>query len=533
MRIGIDVGGTNTDAVLMSGDEIRATAKAVTTPDVTSGIMVALDRLQSAARFSPEAVDAVVVGTTHFTNALAEGRDLAPTAVVRLGLPATAALPPLLGWPGRLVRAIGGHRFLCRGGNEFDGRPLAAIDENELRRVAADIGRAGVRSVAISSVFSLPYDECERRAAEILTREVPSVQVSLSHEVGRLGLLGRENATVINACLRDLVDRVADALLSAMHRAGLAAPLFLTQNDGTVMDVEYARRFPVATFASGPANSMRGAAFLSGHSDCLVVDVGGTTTDVGVLVNGFPRAAPGEVVVAGVRTNFRMPQLASAPVGGGSLVRQEDGQVSVGPISVGHEITRRALVFGGDTVTASDLAAAAGLVDIGTSRLVAHLDDGLVARGLDVFADRVLRAARRLRISPDPMPIVLVGGASPLLSGRLVEVGPVYRPEHYEVANAIGAATAWVGGEVDRIFPVAPGEREKVLALARSEAHARAVAAGAGSETIEIAEVHESPLSYLPGNATRVRVRAVGGLPVASGTDAEEGWPVAAGEGHE
>ncbi|MQA83137.1 MAG: hydantoinase/oxoprolinase family protein [Streptosporangiales bacterium] len=518
MRIGIDVGGTNTDAVLMSGNEIRATAKTVTTGDVTSGILVALDRLQAGNRFSPQAIDAVIVGTTHFTNALAEGRDLAPIAVVRLGLPATAALPPLVGWPGRLVRAIGGRRFVCRGGNEFDGRPIAAIEEDELRRVAADIGRAGVRSVAISSVFSLPYDECERRAAEILTREIPSIQVSLSHEIGRLGLLGRENATVINACLRDLVDRVADALVSAMHRAGLSAPLFLTQNDGTVMDLEYARRFPVATFASGPANSMRGAAFLSGHDDCLVVDVGGTTTDVGVLAGGFPRAAPGEVMVAGVRTNFRMPQLASAPVGGGSLVRQEDGRVTVGPLSVGQEITRRALVFGGDTITASDLAAAAGLADIGDSRLAASLDAGLVGQGLDTFANRALRATRRLRTSPDPVPVVLVGGGSPLLTDRLAEVGPVYRPEHYEVANAIGAATTWVGGEVDRVFPVGPGERDQVLELARSEAHARAVAAGAKPDTVEIAEVHESPLSYLPGNATRVRVRALGGLPV-TGSD--------------
>ena len=517
MRIGIDVGGTNTDAVLMSGETIRATAKTVTTPDVTSGILVAIDRLRSAHHFSPETIDAVVVGTTHFTNALVEGRGLAPTAVVRLGLPATAALPPLLGWPDRLLDAIGGLRFVCSGGNEFDGRPIGEIDESELCQVAADIRATGVRSVAISAVFSVPYADCERRAAEVLAREVPSVQVSLSHEIGRLGLLGRENATVINACLRDLVDRVADALVLALRRADLPVPLFLTQNDGTAMDVEYARRFPVATFASGPANSMRGAAFLSGRTDCLVVDVGGTTTDVGILDDGFPVPAPDEVTVAGVRANFRMPRVASAAVGGGSLVRRRGGEVTVGPRSVGHDITRRSLSFGGDTLTTSDLGVAAGMADIGSPRFVAHLDGPLVEKGLDVFAGRVLGAVRQLRSSPDEVPVVLVGGGSPLLGERLAEIGTVDRPEHYEVANAIGAATAQVGGEVDRIFPVAPGEHNEVLRQAKAEALARAVAAGASPDAVEISEVNESPLSYLPGNATRVRVRALAGLPEVEG----------------
>lgn len=553
MRIGIDVGGTNTDAVLMSGPDIRATAKTATTGDVTSGILAALDQLQHARRFAPDAIDAVVVGTTHFTSALLEAKGLAGTAVVRLGLPATAALPPLSRWPDRLVRAISARRFLCCGGHEFDGRPLARVDEEELRGVATDIRAAGIRSVAISAVFSTPYADCERRAAEILTREVPSLRVTLSHEVGRHGLLGRENAAVINACLRDLVDRVADALVAAMRRAGLAVPLYLTQNDGTAMDLEFARRFPVAAFASGPANSLRGAAFLSGFTDCLVVDVGGATTDVGVLAHGSPRLASGEVSVAGVRTNLRMPQLSSAPVGGGSVVGPPGGDASglarrhdatplrphdgplrphdagvpvdgpvdgsldgdgwpvVGPHSVGNEIIERALVFGGDTLTASDLAVAAGGADIGARRYVAHLDPRLVRRGLEVFRLRVLEAARRLRASPERVPVVLVGGGSPLLTDGISEIGPVHRPEHYEMANAVGAATASVGGETDRIFPVGPGRRQEILQLARVDARSRAVEAGAAPQTVEIVDVHESPLTYLPG-ATRVRARAVGDL---------------------
>ena len=158
--------------------------------------------------------------------------------------------------------------------------------------------QAGARSFAISSVFSPVNAEFELRAAEIIAEQYPGSPVSLSHEIGRMGLLGRENATVINAALRELADHVTTGLTQTVTASGITAPVFLSQNDGTLMDVDYARRYPVATFASGPTNSMRGAAFLSGLRDCAVVDVGGTTTDVGILQNGFPRQATADVSVA-------------------------------------------------------------------------------------------------------------------------------------------------------------------------------------------------------------------------------------------
>src|SRR5256884_6508717 len=125
----------------------------------------------------------------------------------------------------------------------------------------------------------------------------------------------------MNACLRDLAVHIVEAFDSALRQVGIKAPLFLSQNDGTLMSVDYAERYPVATFASGPTNSMRGAAFLSGERDCAVVDVGGTTSDVGVLQHGFPREASVAIDIGGVRTNFRMPDVFSLGLGGGSIVR--------------------------------------------------------------------------------------------------------------------------------------------------------------------------------------------------------------------
>ena len=516
MRIGIDVGGTNTDAVLMDGTTVIGHVKHSTSKDITGGIGGALTALQQQYSFSPSAVQAVMIGTTHFLNALIEQRGLAPTAALRLGLPATAALPPMVGWPRDLVSAVQGRHYLAHGGHEFDGRRISPLDPDEIRRHAADMARSGTRSVAISSVFSPVNLECEAAAAEIVREELgPDVAISLSHEIGRVGLLQRENATIINAALRELADHIVDGLARSLVEHGIVAPLYLSQNDGTLMDIEYARRYPVATFASGPTNSMRGAAVLSGLASCAVIDIGGTTTDVGVLTNGFPREATTEVTVAGVRTNFRMPDVFSIGIGGGSVV-DADG-LTVGPESVGYELGLRALVFGGDTLTATDIAVAAGLVDVGDRSAVAHLDRGLVSTALDRISRRVADAVEQMRTTSDPLPVVAVGGGSVLLERELPGLGTVIRPERFDVANAIGAAIAQVSGEVDRVEAVRDGHRQVFADDARQEAIDRAVAAGARPESVQIVEFDEVPIPYLPGNATRIRVKAVGDLALHSG----------------
>ncbi|MER5394348.1 hydantoinase/oxoprolinase family protein [Saccharopolyspora sp. NPDC002686] len=510
MRIGIDVGGTNTDAVLLDGTKVLAAVKMSTTTDVTSGIVSAIDGLQRQHAFDPAAVRAVMIGTTHFINALIEARRLAPTAAVRLSLPAGASLPPMVDWPQRLVDAVSGRSYLCHGGHEFDGRHIAELDEAELRKAIDDMGRNGVRSVAITSVFSPVNHDFEQRAAELIAAELPDVAISLSHEIGRIGLLERENATVINAALRELAANIVDGLAASVTGAGITAPLYLSQNDGTLMDVDFARRYPVATFASGPTNSMRGAAVLSGLDTCAVIDVGGTTSDVGVLNQGFPREATTAVSVAGIRTNFRMPDVLSIGIGGGSLVRGEP--VTVGPESVGYQLTSKALVFGGDTLTATDIAVAAGRAEIGDPSLVAHLDKDMVRAALERIAADNADAVERMRTSAEPLPVVAVGGGSVLLPDELGDAGEVHRPENYAVANAIGAAIAQIGGEVDRVYAIDPGQRESVVDEAKQEAVDRAVAAGASPSTVDIVDFDEVPIPYLPGNATRIRVKAVGDL---------------------
>ncbi|MFT4043854.1 MAG: hydantoinase/oxoprolinase family protein [Gordonia sp. (in: high G+C Gram-positive bacteria)] len=520
MIIGIDVGGTNTDAVLLDGQQIVAATKTATTPDVTSGIMTAVGVLREASGASVDAVTAVMIGTTHFVNALVEAQRLSPTAVIRLGLPAGSGLPPLVGWPARMRQAIAGQAFMIHGGHEFDGRSISELRPDELTDAVDQALDAGAESIAISSIYSPVNAEFELLAENLIAERYPQIPVTLSHQIGRLGLLERENAAVINAALRGLARDISTALTVAVRNLGITAPLFVSQNDGTVMDLDFTRRYPVNTFASGPTNSMRGAAFLSGLSECVVIDVGGTTSDVGVLQSGYPREAALEVEVEGIRTNFRMPDVLSVGLGGGSRVVATDSAVAVGPDSVGYRIGHEALVFGGRTLTATDIAVAAGLADIGDRSLVADLPARVVDGGLERIRTILESTVDRMRTTAEPVDVVAVGGGSILVPATLSCASAVHLPENYAVANAIGAAIAQVGGEVDRIFGVPAGQRESVLDTAKQEAVDRAMAAGAAPSSIRIVDIDEVPLAYLPGNAVRIRVKAVGDLPMGRNSTA-------------
>ncbi|PVB60645.1 hydantoinase/oxoprolinase family protein [Labrenzia sp. 011] len=510
MRVGIDVGGTNTDAVILDGDTVVAACKSPTTLDVSSGISAALSIVMGDSGIQPDAIDAVMIGTTHFTNAVVERRRLLQVAAIRIGLPATRGVPPMTDWPADLADTLGRHTFMLHGGHEFDGREIAPLDEAGLLDVAKEIRERGIRSAALTSVFSPVTAVMELRAAKILREECPGIALSLSHEIGRVGFLERENAAVMNACLSELSVKVVNSFRSALVEKGITAPFFISQNDGTLMTPDHVERYPVLTFASGPTNSMRGAARLAGLGDAMVVDIGGTTSDVGMLMQGFPRESAVAVDIGGVRTNFRMPDVLAVGLGGGSLVRDEGTRI--GPDSVGYEITKKALVFGGDTLTTTDIIVAAGLADIGDASRVASLPKATINAAIDTMHRMVDEAVDRMKTSADKLPVILVGGGAVLISRDLPSASEVIQPNNAGVANAIGAAIAQVGGEVDRIYAMEGRQRDDVLAEAKAEATANAVAAGAIGNSVKIVDIEEVPLAYLPGSATRIRVKAVGDL---------------------
>lgn len=513
MRIGVDVGGTNTDAVMMDGTDVVATVKTATTRDVGSGIVQAIERTLAQAGSGPTDVRAVMIGTTQLTNALVERSRLARVAIIRICLPSNADLRPMLDWPAGLVGAVDGATYLVAGGYEFDGAEIAPLGEAEVVSAARDIRRRGIRNVAVSCIFSPANDSMEKRAAQILLSEHPEANITLSSELGRLGMIERENAAIMNAALAQVSNQVVTAFKDALVAMRIQAPCFLSQNDGTLMSAEYAQRYPVLTFASGPTNSMRGAAFLCGSDirEAIVVDIGGTTTDVGALTNGYPRESSAPVNIGGVRTNFRMPDVLSIGLGGGSTVAFDDG-CQVGPNSVGLELAHKAMVFGGGVLTATDIAVAAGSARIGDAALVADLPANLVSQAHDRINHMVDSAIDRMKMSADPLPVVLVGGGSDLISRTLQGASDIHVPKHAEVANAIGAAMAQVSGEVDGVFRYDALGRKEAIERAETKARRRAIAAGADPDSIRLVDRDEIPLAYLAGGPVRVRVKVVGDL---------------------
>jgi N-methylhydantoinase A/oxoprolinase/acetone carboxylase beta subunit len=507
-RIGIDVGGTNTDAVLLDGEEIIAATKTVTTGDITSGVEKALSDVLMATGVPTSDIDAVMIGTTHFTNAVVERRHLTPVAAVRIGLPASASLPPFCDWPRDLSESVAGTIEMIAGGHEYDGREIVPFDEAGMRDAAKRIGDAGHKAVAVSSVFSPLTGACEERAATIIAEEIPGAEITLSHTLGRIGLLERENVALLNAALVPLARRTVAALNTAAESAGLRARLFLTQNDGTVMRADVAERFPVYSFASGPTNSMRGAAFLTGLDDAIVIDVGGTTTDIGYLRHGFPREANNVVEVGGVRTLFRMPDLISLGLGGGSLVGGTP--LRVGPESTGYRLTELARIFGGDELTATDIAVAAGLLELGDTSAVAGLSDETVSQARRLMRELMEEGVDRIKTEAGAQPLIAVGGGAFLVPTDLPGTDQVIHPEHAGVANAVGAAIAQVSAEVDRIYQGLG--REEAIAVAQSEANEKAIEFGAAAEGLRTVEVEDLPIAYLPGDSLRTRVRVIGDI---------------------
>ncbi len=509
-RLGIDVGGTNTDAVILDGTAIIAAAKVTTTEDVTGGILTALNRVLADSAIDPGRIDAVMIGTTHFINAVIQRRHLSRVAVLRIGLPASASLPPFVDWPEDLAALVNGGVTMVEGGHEYDGREIMPLDERAVREAAEQMKASQVSAAAISSIFSPLKPAGEERAAGIIREILPGIKLTQSHTLGRLGLLERENAAILNAALFELAEKTIGSFEQALRSSGIHGRLFITQNDGTVMPAEQARQFPILSFASGATNSMRGAAFLSDLQDGMVIDVGGTTTDIGALRRGFPREANAAVRIGGVRTLFRMPDLSSIGLGGGSHIVQRGGRVRVGPQSVGYQLTTEALIFGGQQLTASDIAAADQQLQLGDPALVRDIGSEIIEATRAEIKRMLAQAIDSMKLEAGQVTLLAVGGGAFLVPADLPGVDRVVRVAHGDVANAVGAAMAQISGETDQVFQEMG--RSGALAAAEKMAVERAVGAGAEPASIRVVDVEDTPIAYLPGDARRVRVRVVGEL---------------------
>ena len=194
-RLGIDVGGTHTDAVILDAtDRVIASTKTPTTADITTGIVQALQDVLTISQLPSDTISYAMLGTTHCTNAVVTRRELNSVGVVRLGAPATRAVEPLLTWPHDLKQVIGVRHAILRGGHEYNGEPLSELDEQEVRQTARAF-KGHVHAIAVTGVFSSVNAAHELRVREIVRDELGAdIPVSLSSEIGSVSLLERENA---------------------------------------------------------------------------------------------------------------------------------------------------------------------------------------------------------------------------------------------------------------------------------------------------------------------------------------------------
>ncbi|KAI0505574.1 hypothetical protein F5B22DRAFT_651639 [Xylaria bambusicola] len=524
LRIGVDVGGTNTDGVIL--DPLRATEpdkgiiawhKAPTTPNPSVGINDAIVAMLKNADVDPNTIASITIGTTHFVNAVVE-RDaarLSKVAVLRLCGPFSQHALPCVDWPADLRGMVLGHYALLKGGLEVDGHLISDIDEIQIRNECRMIREKGIKSIVVNGIFS-PIDTVERqeeRAAELVKAEIPGCDVVCSKEVANLGFLERENAAILNASILAFARKTIRSFQEPIKRLGLQCPVFIAQNDGTILSGKMAAKLPIRAFSSGPTNSMRGAAYLvkdEVDEEVMVVDIGGTTTDVGLLLaTGFPRQQAAYSDLGGIRMNFSCPDVKSIGVGGGSIIR--DGEAcTIGPDSVGYNITKDALVFGGTILTATDCAVLSDKnLEIGKRELA---KGAINAEGLKKFKSVIKHRLEKLidtmKTSPDNLTVLLVGGAV-IAPDQLKGASRVLKPKWSGVANAIGAAITRVGVVLDTVVSTESKSTSELLEEICKDAIMKAVVIGASKSTAKIVEMDTFPLPYI-SNKSRFIVRAAG-----------------------
>jgi N-methylhydantoinase A len=521
IRVGIDVGGTFTDAVMVRGGRLRLTKARTTPADFSEGFVDALEALPGIAAAD---VEYLVHGSTVAANAIVQGR------TARVGLLTTAGFADTLPIgtqqraalydlhrprPGPLVPD--GLRLEARERVAPDGSIVEPLDGDDVTRAAGRFARAGVEAVAVCFLFSFVNPEHELAAERLLRRALPDVPVTLSCRVApELREYPRTATTALNASLLPLVGRYIDDLGSRLRDAGVGAPLHLMQSNGGVAVAETVARQPVALLASGPAAGVIGAArigALAGARDLLSFDMGGTTADVGLVVGGEPQLRyRGEA--AGHPVSLPQIDVLSVGAGGGSIASVDRfGALHIGPESAGADPGPAGYGLGGDRATVTDAHAVLGTLDpdralggritldvLASRRAVLRdvarplrLSVAEAARAILRVADATMvRALRVISVArghdPRRFSLVAFGGAGPMHACAIADelgVSRVILPPHPGVASALGLLLSdvrydlrrsWVR-ETARIRP-ADLRRE----VARLDREARGLLRGAGYE---------------------------------------------------
>ncbi|MGL4382561.1 MAG: hydantoinase/oxoprolinase family protein, partial [Bacilli bacterium] len=486
--------------------------KTFTTKNIVSGISKALKTIVIESKIDPSCIKHAMLGTTQCTNAIVQRQNLKKVITIRLASNTTQAIKPFCNWPKDAQDIINEASYIVDGGYEYDGRELKPLSLNQIKEIVLK-HQDSCHNYAISCVFSPVNSDHEQQVKKLILELDPQAYVSISSEIGTLSLLERENATILNSALSEVIKDVVAGFKQALITNNINVNnIYLCQNDGTLMAVDYALLFPVLTIASGPTNSIRGGVYLSALENTMIIDVGGTTSDIGVVTKGFPRETTLESNVGGISTNFRMPDIISIAIGGGTIIEINDENIKVGPESVGYQLQEKALIYGGKTITLSDVAHKLGFVSFASHPNLELLSKEDAQNAMDIVNDKIEAALDLLSFNNQKNNLIIVGGGSKIIPQHYNNIDQIYTPEHFEVANAIGASIAKVSGSYEGLVNMDLRNRHEIINDCKEKAISKALQAGAIKETIEIVEVEEYPIAYHPANATRLVIKAVGTL---------------------
>jgi N-methylhydantoinase A/oxoprolinase/acetone carboxylase beta subunit len=308
--LGIDTGGTYTDAAIvdMATRKVVAKAKSPTTYyDLTIGLGGAVDNVLAATQVRAEEIAMVGVSTTLATNSILEDKG------GKVGL-------ICIGWHPDREWPTGATKEACiSGGHDVHGKEQSRLDAREVED-AINAVSPGSDSLVVSSIFSVYNPEHEEAVRKAIAR-LSGLPVVAGHELtGELGIRERTNTAVLNARLLPIIAQFLSDVHDALVGRAVLAPIMVFRGDGTLMNLETARKRPVDTILSGPAASAVGGRVLAGLDDCIVVDIGGTSTDIAFLKEGFPRVSEMGASVGQWRTRVQAVDVWTCALGGDSEI---------------------------------------------------------------------------------------------------------------------------------------------------------------------------------------------------------------------
>lgn len=514
-KIGIDIGGTNTDIVLIdAAGAIVSHAKTATTPDINQGIKNALTHVLKESSIRTDEIGGIFFGTTQIANAIHQQHNLYKVGVVRIAGQRPGAFPSCYLWPETLRKTSYVDTVTVDGGFECHGEPITPVNPEQIKTEVKRLLDQGIESLAVVGAFASlnpSHELLVKEIAQELTKgELP---VSLSHQIGGAGFLERENSTILNAALKRVMTDAFKTLMQNCANLGLACPIWITQNNGSIVDLTHAIEYPVLTISAGLTNSCIGGMKLGQVEDAIIIDIGGTSTDIGVVRKGIPRRCLNNSVIGGVRLNFSMPDVHSIGMGGGSHIHIERTRIDIGPKSCGSKTFTEAVSFGGSQLTLTDIALALGYIDIPGAR-PKNVD--LSLRGcravMNEGVGRIYELISKIGPEESMLPIVMIGGGASLFPKRLLDERFII-PPYAHVANAYGAALAEISATIDTV--VSLEERQQVLESLQRQAIQAAIQKGADYKTVKVVDIQILPYHYVPNRLARVIVRASGSQPSA------------------